>query len=257
MKNTITCKSNKLLHLQVKEFLLKEFALLKPGDRITKTYKDYSAQFGTSLVTVQKAMAELVREKIIAGRPSKGTFLIKKIGSKTNYKFGLIGLTPDDKGSILSGILQTSWMNNCSIEFIGGKDFTELRQRYLGLIKNNEIDGILLVSNAGYFEKVIKDLNSSGTPFVYADSAIKQEGCNLVYIDDEKTSKLAANQLIKMGHKDIGYIGECDDLNRNDKNICVWFRARFWGFEKALVENNISFNRRSCARATLTAEDVC
>jgi len=255
MSKAAMCKSNKPLHIQVKELLLKEFSGLKPGDRISKTYADYSRQFDTSLVTVQKAMSELAKEKIIAGKPSKGTYLLRKAAIGRNYRLGVIGVSPEEKDPILFGLLDASGRNSCTIEFIAGKNLKDLRAGYLEKLKNRELDGMLLVSHKEYFPKIIGDLNEYGLPYVYVDSAVKLKGYNLAFIDDERASYEAANYLIRKGSRRIAYIGECDDLNSDDRNICMWFRARFRGFVKALSEKKIKYERNYTARANLTAMD--
>ncbi len=99
------------------------------------------------------------------------------------------------------------------------------------LISSGTINGLIVVF-LNLSDILIADLNKRKIPVVLLNNKVDYGMC--VYIDNYKATYNAVEQLIKSGHKNIGY------LTLDPEREQVW-QERFAGYKDALKKHNIQY----------------
>ena len=131
---------------------------------------------------------------------------------------------------ILKGIEDSAHKNNHSI-IICNTDRNGIRTvEYLNILRNKQIDGVLIVSEK-LKKKYVDKIRDMSMPVVLISTYYNK---NLTYIkvNDEKAAYDAVDFLIKKGHKNIGMIAG----TRDDEIAGI---PRVTGFLKAIKDNNL------------------
>ena len=89
-------------------------------------------------------------------------------------------------------------------------------------------DGILIVGKCN--QKVLKEINKQYKNVVSVNRNSTNYEVDEVICDGEKIASLAMEYLIRLGHRDIGYVGECQN------------EARYKGYLETLIKHNIPLN---------------
>lgn len=97
------------------------------------------------------------------------------------------------------------------------------------IVRKRQVDGLLLIGT--HNPAFVECIRNAAIPMVAVDPGDIVEGCHHVLIDNEKGAYLAAQYLIKCGHRRIGFIG--GELKRRS------FQLRLDGYKRALTENGI------------------
>ena len=216
------------------------------------SYRDLCKKFRVSLVTIKRAMDELVRQEVIYSLPAKGTFVNKEL-SPDARKLSQIGLVFYGSRSLFfassylmemfQGIMQESEKMGVDVKIFSmkNKDFLETNIESLG------VDGVILigVSDADYARKFYK----KDLPVVVLDSLL--EGVSLDYIlcDNEKAAESMVDFLVSSGHRHIGYVDGwstgvvSSGDNYSEKYIMTSDQIeRRDGYLKAMKKNNLEAN---------------
>lgn len=103
-------------------------------------------------------------------------------------------------------------------------------QKYLNILKERRVDGIIIapVSTETY-DYISKD--NADIPVVYIGNRVDDESASYVVIDDFKAGYIATEYLIKLGHRNIAFIG---GHNRSTSHT-----DRINGYKRALKENGL------------------
>jgi DNA-binding LacI/PurR family transcriptional regulator len=107
-------------------------------------------------------------------------------------------------------------------------------ERQIGVLKNQFIDGLLIVSgvdNAAIYKKPAM----KKVPLVFVDREIEDVGDGCVIIDNIRAAKSAVDYLVSLGHKEIGYISYPIGSQAIIAN-------RFKGYCEGLAGNRIPYN---------------
>jgi LacI family transcriptional regulator len=108
-------------------------------------------------------------------------------------------------------------------------DFTRER-RTVQMLQERRVDG-MIVSPVTVTDEILADLHKDGLPFVQIDRSIKGEDVPCVRTDHGAGSALAADHLVKRGHKEIAYVGGPLQIQT--------FDLRLEGFKKALAKHGL------------------
>ena len=115
-------------------------------------------------------------------------------------------------------------------------DFYTIKNYFL--VENFVNNANRLNKNFGIFiagtvsEKIIDDLNKTNLPVVCIDNDIITSNISSIYIDTYYAGYILTDYLIKSGHSNICFIIDLSVSSNNNK---------FFGFRKALLQNNIKF----------------
>lgn len=114
-------------------------------------------------------------------------------------------------------------------------------------IRQEEIDGLLLLGTEMVDDqmKLFKNMN---VPTVLVDNYMKSENIDSVAINNEQGVDIAVSYLVKMGHKEIGYLHVKEDANN--------FQERFFGFLRSAQENNLELDDNYIIDFSTTGDDA-
>ncbi|KZL89142.1 LacI family DNA-binding transcriptional regulator [Clostridium magnum] len=98
----------------------------------------------------------------------------------------------------------------------------------------NRVDGIIYVSS----QRSVEAMNAAkkrNIPFVILDREIQKEEVNTVIVNNNYGAFIAAEHLIKLGHRNIAFIGGAEDMEISTR--------RKEGYLEALAENGMAANK--------------
>lgn len=107
--------------------------------------------------------------------------------------------------------------NNINIENLINSMYTET---------NGRCDGLIIVGKCN--SSALKKLNAKYKSVVSVNRNSTNYEVDEILCDGHKAASIAVNYLISLGHKEIGYVGDCQN------------EARYEGFTNALKANNIA-----------------
>ena len=100
------------------------------------------------------------------------------------------------------------------------------------VIHYKDADGIIFLQDTP--ELVLSGTLARGIPFVLVDAQADNEKYTTINTDSERSAFTAVEYLVKMGHKNIGYIGS--------SYLPRYYIQTFSGFKKALKKYGLSVN---------------
>lgn len=208
------------------------------------TIKDVAKKANVSVSTVSHALnktryvKEETRKKILETanelqyRPSTIARGLRKKSLKTVSVF-VPNISSQFFSQILIGINEVALQNNYHIIMASTFYDSEEEEKTLENLKNQFIDGALLVSGKNN-AACIKKLKKENFPFVLIARDIDHEIPSIL-IDNFEATRNGVKYLSKMGHKSIGYVTMGFSGMKTVKD-------RFLGYKKGLEENNIKYD---------------
>ncbi|ALC87493.1 hypothetical protein AM499_18010 [Bacillus sp. FJAT-22090] len=207
------------------------------------TIKDIAREAGVSITTVsrvlnnkEEGMSKETREKVLAVmqeanfQPNK---LARGLVTKRSSMLGLIvpNISNPFFPELCRGAEDEANKRNYSLIICNSDDQLQKEENYLRLLKEQQVDGILLSSKNRLSQTSKVLLQSGKVPYVLFDrgeEANKQSG---VFLDNERGGYLAGKHLTDLGHTQIACMtGPPEILNS---------QQRLSGFQRALMEASI------------------
>jgi len=208
-------------------------------DRIP-SLRTLSSEFGVSIITLNKAIDELVKEKLLVKRAREGIF-VKEIAHLKIPSIGLVG-NPKEKSFFHSGGYYDLIFDGVHEEVLQEQGTIFSYQikgsntGYRKLFRNHKmIDGMLIFTPFLCYKENLLKLGNSGFPFIVVGSTFYEPEINYVDSDDVKDSFMATEYLIKTGHKRIAFF-TVDDNSKLDSKM------RFKGYSQALKKYRLKVN---------------
>ncbi|NMB96058.1 MAG: LacI family transcriptional regulator [Clostridiaceae bacterium] len=208
------------------------------------TLKDIAEKAGVNVSTVSKAL----RDSSDINEDTK--LRIVKIAKDLGYKYevvkrksnrnelGTIGvicpeITSNYYSQIVS-ILEEEIKKEGFFCIIGFTNFEkESEKYYLKNLYNAGVQGIIFISESLDLNDTLAEYKkNTSIPLVLIAQNTETKDFDCIKIDDEYGVRLAAEYLIKSGHKDVGYIG--DELSNTRLDTLI----------KVLQENKMKVNRK-------------
>jgi len=122
-----------------------------------------------------------------------------------------------------------------SIIFCNTDDNMKQEEKYIEILTEKMVDGIIFAHAADSGEESFTSLNKSKTPVILIDRDYKNENVKgRVVVDNEKGSYTGVSYLIQKGYRKILYIAGAI--------ITQTAKDRLAGYKRALRENHIDFN---------------
>ena len=213
---------------------------LRAGDKL-ETQKELAQKYNVSLITIKKAIYDLVQRGLLFARVGKGTYVAKKPNFVDFSKHRTIGLVLRDLSSpffskIVQGIEQVASENGYNVLLSSSSNMAEKEENQIRHFLDLNVSGLIIASMAHIYKpsSIIRKLHQEHFPYVMV-SYIEDENTYFVGTDHEKGGFLAGKHLIKLGYRRIGYI------NGEEGNLAGERRKK--GFLKALQEHNIPFDK--------------
>jgi len=212
---------------------------LKIGDQLA-SQKELANEYNVSLITVKKAIADLIKEGILFSRVGKGIFVAKKAIPIRLSKKPSIGIVLRDINNPFFSLIAQSFENRAyregyNILLSNSSNQMDKEEHQIQHFLELGVNGLMIASMSHIYHKTatIEKLHSEKFPYVMV-SYSEDKSVYYVGTDHEKGGYIAAQHLAKLGYKKIGYI------NAEPGNPIGELRKR--GFLQALREKNIEVN---------------
>jgi len=173
---------------------------------------------------------------------------VLKVIRETNYRLNAVARNLRRKkthsiGVIISNVLSPFYSviakavedvaiaNNYSTILCNGGDNSEKERKYLKVLHENRVDGII-ISPTGKNADYLNFLLSSAIPISFIDRTVQGVNCDCVMVNNRKASFKATELMIKKGYGRIGFIsGPLDIITGSE---------RFEGYVSALKKHGIN-----------------
>lgn len=206
------------------------------------TITDVAKKAGVSIATVSKVMnntgkiSDATKKKVLKIMKEmefQPSVMATALKGKSTFTIGL--LIPDLANPFFSELARSIEDRGHNLGYnlvICSTDYsTEKESKYISLLKQKSVDGLILASGFENFEGV-KELLREKFPVAVVAREIPSLEVDTVTVDDFLGGYQAASHLISLGHKKIAIIA------RN-----VWSnRERLRGYQQAMMEAGIEFD---------------
>jgi DNA-binding LacI/PurR family transcriptional regulator len=229
------------LYRQVGEHLKSEIisGKLRVGDQIG-SQQELAEKYRVSLITVKRAVAELTNEGFLYSRVGKGTYVLDSQPRKEGAKSKTIGLVLRDLKSpffsmIVHGAEEFASQKGFSILVSNSSSRMDKEEQQIANFMEYGVAGMIIASMTHEYtaNNALRKLHNTGFPYVVV-SYVKDPDIFFVGTDHEQGGYLAAQHLIRIGHKKIGYV------NGEEGNLVGELRMQ--GFLRALREHGLDFS---------------
>lgn len=211
---------------------------------------------GVSTATVSRVINNypFVREqtrqkvlKVIGETKYRINAVARNLRRKRTYSIGVIvsNVLSPFYSVIAKSVEDVAIKNGYSTILCNGGDNPEKELKYLQLLHENRVDGVIL-SPTGENRDYIKFLISSGIPVSFVDRTVEGVECDAVVVNNRDASYRAVEYLVKKGYRRIGFIS-------GPKNRMTGF-DRLEGYLKALKDNHIDIDEKLIKVGDFTIE---
>jgi DNA-binding LacI/PurR family transcriptional regulator len=209
-----------------------------PGDQLPST-KALSETLDVSLVTVHRALRELVDVGVLRRGQGKGTFVHEAFANRPStsvgLRFGLVfqresSLADSYHSQILEGVRQGA-------ERLG----IDLVVLHFGEDWRNECQGFLYVNPLQeQFTRAprFSGASTAGPPVMVLGASFDGNGASAVDTDNSDLAHRAVDELVSSGHTRIAYLGGDEGIS-NSRHRWIGFRAACRHHSIALDEDHV------------------
>jgi len=215
---------------------------LKPGDFVG-THAELSKKYSVSIITIKKALLNLINSGYLYSRTGKGTFVAEMNEKKINFNsHKTIGLVLRDLkhpyfSLIVHGIEERAYELGYNLLITSSSNSLEKEENQINHFLNLGVDGLIIASLSLQYRATdyLQKLHTNNFPYVMV-SYIHDPEYWYVGSNHELGGFLATDHLIRAGYKKIGYVhvGKGNLLSDVRKN----------GYMQALVEHDIPFDSK-------------
>jgi GntR family transcriptional regulator, arabinose operon transcriptional repressor len=215
---------------------------LKPGD-LVGTHAELSQKYLVSIITIKKAISNLINAGYLYSRTGKGTFVAEMRENKIDFNsHNTIGLVLRDLkhpyfSLIVHGIEERAYELGYNLLITSSSNNPEKEENQINHFLNLGVDGLIIASLSLQYRATdyIQKLHNNNFPYVMV-SYIHDPEYWYVGSNHELGGFLATDHLIRTGYKKIGYVhvGKGNLLSDVRKN----------GYMQALLEHDIPFDSK-------------
>lgn len=202
------------LYIQIAEDLKSEISQgnLKVGEKLDSQI-NLARKYDVSLITIKKALSDLIKEGVLYSRVGKGTYVSKQTPNIDFTKNKAIGLVLSDlKNPFFSLIVQSieerASQEGYSILLSSSSERKEKEEKQIQHFREIGVDGLIVASITHHYSAtpMIRKIHMQKFPYVVV-SYIEDPDIIYVGTNHEKGAFLATEHLLKLGYNRIGYIG--------------------------------------------------
>jgi DNA-binding LacI/PurR family transcriptional regulator len=224
----------------------------KGGDQLG-SQQELAREYGVSLITVKKALADLIHEGVLFSRVGKGTYVAaRKRAAIDLSKHKTIGLVLRDLKSpffslILHSVEEKASERGYNLLLSNSRDRLDKEESQIRHFRQIGVSGLIIASMSRIYRATttIRKLHHENFPYVFV-SYMEDEDIFYVGTDHEYGACLATKHLIKLGYNKIGYI------SGEEGNLLSELRKK--GFLRALQQHGKSFEGSLVFRSSSKGE---
>ena len=237
----IDIRNPKPLYKQIHEDIISQIhsGKLRVGDKL-ETQHELVKTYDVSLITVKKALSDLISEGILYARVGKGSFIARRPAKIDHSKHMTIAyiLTDMDNPfyhSMVSHVESNLSKKDCNMMLYSSDNHRDREEAKIRSFIDMGVSGLILgsMSHSSFTSTLINELQEKDFPCVMVSYTEDPTMC-FVGTDQVKGGFIATNHLIQTGYSDIGYV------NGEEGNLIGEARKR--GFIKAMAEHNLPVN---------------
>jgi len=222
------------------------------------TIADIARLSGVSKTTVSRILpgkSELVkketREKVLKTKKEKNykpSIIARSLRTKKTKAVGLILADIENPfyARVAKGVLDTAEKLNYTVIISNSNYDLNTEEKLLDAFVARQVEGLLFTA-INLRKRIVDSLKKLRVPFMLVDGRADNEDINYITNDNYYGGKLAAEYLIRMGHKKIGLVG-------SDKIYSL--RERYRGFKDTLKINGLEFGVRVKLKNILDSEEL-
>jgi DNA-binding LacI/PurR family transcriptional regulator len=206
------------------------------GDQL-RSQQELAPDYGVSLITIKKALAELINEGVLFGRMGKGTYVAnhaQKPAASDLLRHKTIGLVLRDFKSpffslIMHSVEETAGHMGYSLLLSNSSGRIEREVSQIRHFCRMGVSGLIVASmtRVCHGTNTIRQLQNENFPYVMV-SDVEDTDISYVGTDHEHGAYLATQHLIKLGYGRIGY------LRGEEGNLLDELRQK--GYQQALQQ---------------------
>ena len=228
----------KPFYKQVGEEIVKQInnGELKVGDKL-ETQSELVKRYDVSLITIKRALSDLISEGVLYARAGKGTYVARR-PQKIDYSkhltiaYVLKDLDNPFYQSIVSSVERNLSKNGSNLMLYSSDNRHDNEERKIRYFIDMGVSGLILGSmfHSHYTGSLIKQLQAEHFPFVMVSHTEDPE-INFVGTDQEAGGFMATEHLAKSGYNSIGFV------SGEEGNLVGEARKR--GYLRAMAENDV------------------
>ncbi len=216
--------------------------------------KEVAKLANTSITTVSRAINNSGYVKMETRKRIEETIKIlgykpleRSGGAKATKTFGLIVPNIENPfyGKMANHLSNVANSFNYNLLLINIKCIDENKDEVLIDLLNNRVNGLIYASSYRSLE-IAHLAQDKGIPVVVLDREIKTDKITSVSVNNNYGAFIATEHLIKLGHKNIAFIGASEKMEISTK--------RKTGYLRALEANNISVDERQICYGNYTMQ---
>ncbi|HEX7070438.1 MAG TPA: GntR family transcriptional regulator [Rhodothermales bacterium] len=206
------------------------------------SHRELADGYGVSIITIKRALAELMREGYLYARVGKGTFVARSTPRRESSGTKTLGVVLRDLTvPLFSEIVQAfegyAYGAGYNVMLSMSSGQLEKEERQIERFRENGVDGLLIASmdQSHRASDPIHKLHTGAFPYVMV-SYIDDPTFYMVSYDHERGAYEATTHLIDQGYRRIGYMGA------EAANVLSELREQ--GYRRALEEHGIAPDER-------------
>lgn len=186
---------------------------LKKGDRVG-SHNELSAQYNVSIITVKKALNNLINKGYLYTVVGKGTY-VSEPKEENHRKFGehkTIGLVLKNVNHpffsmIVHSIEERAYELNYTLLLSSSSNKIEKEENQINHFREIGVDGLIIASLSLQYRATpyIQKLHDENFPYIMI-SYMHDPQYWFIGSDNEKGAYMATEHFIKLGYKKIGYV---------------------------------------------------
>ena len=214
---------------------------LLPGEKLMSE-NELAERYKLSRQTIRHALSVLIDEGYLKSRQGSGTFVSKALGGGSDGRTTIAVVMSYINGYIfpktIHAIETTLSAQGYTVQIAFTNNSVSREREILeDIIRKNEAAGVIVEAtksslpnpNLKYYNKLF----DRGVPVLFINSYYKELNCPHVTLDDKAAGRIAAEYLLKHGHRKIAGLFKFDDGQGG---------LRFAGFLKALNKANLAYD---------------
>jgi len=213
------------------------------------TLDDIAKKLKVSRVTVSKALrghpdisektANRIR-KLASDLGYSPNFIARNLSARRSNMLGVVipKIAHFFFGSLIEAIYNTAFDNNYETILTVSQENAEREKKHIQTLVSMRVDGIIIsVSQETTDTEIFKWIKKMGIHIVFVDRMPGPgiPGFSSVVVDDKGGTFRAIEHTIKVGYRNIGFVGGNPQINIG--------RNRLLGFEQAMKEYNVPIKR--------------
>lgn len=202
------------------------------------SHQDLAKKYGVSLITVKRALNDLMHEGILYSRAGKGTFVKGTADSKPSFSAKSIGLVLRDLKSpffslIVHNIEDYASQKGYNLLLSNSSRRVEREENLVRHLYNIGVNGLIVASMSHEYTAThfLREIIEKNYPCIVV-SYIKDPDVYFVGTDHEEGGYMATTHLLNVGYRSIGYV------DGEPGNVVGELRKQ--GYLRALQERNLA-----------------